>query len=79
MTRDLCGDPGPVVQQQRASTFLNIGRLDVAVLGEGVEGEGERDYLSSVGIDMMQGFLFARPAFKAIGTIDPGAWGHRVK
>lgn len=52
-------------------------RLGVAVLAEGVESENERDYLASVGIDLMQGFLFARPSFKAIGVVDPKAWGRR--
>ena len=51
------------------------GRLGIAVLAEGVESVGERDYLASVGIDLMQGFLFARPSFMAIGIVDPAAWG----
>lgn len=51
------------------------GRLGIGVLAEGVESVGERDYLASVGIDLMQGFLFARPSFMAIGVVDPAAWG----
>ncbi|ATQ78922.1 diguanylate phosphodiesterase [Massilia violaceinigra] len=51
------------------------GRLGIVVLAEGVESMGERDYLASAGIDLMQGFLFARPCFMAIGVVDPAAWG----
>lgn len=57
------------------SVISLCGRLGIAVLAEGVESEGERDYLASAGIDLMQGFLFARPAFMAIGVVDPAAWG----
>ena len=32
------------------------------VVIEGVETEGERDALAAVGCDLMQGYLFAKPA-----------------
>ena len=44
------------------------------VLAEGIETPQERDFLHAAGIDLMQGYLFCRPAFKAIGTIDPLSW-----
>ncbi|MFO0745781.1 MAG: EAL domain-containing response regulator [Myxococcota bacterium] len=35
--------------------------LDIAVISEGVETQGERDMLAALGCDLMQGYLFARP------------------
>ncbi len=40
--------------------------LGVTVLAEGVETEGERDVLRELGIDLQQGYLFARPGFEAL-------------
>lgn len=48
--------------------------LNIQVLAEGVETIAERDFLHSMGIDLMQGYLFCKPAFQAIGVIDPQAW-----
>ncbi|CAN5889308.1 EAL domain-containing protein [soil metagenome] len=48
--------------------------LNVRVLAEGIETMAERDFLRDAGIDLMQGYLFCRPAFKAIGIIDPSTW-----
>lgn len=42
--------------------------LGVSVLAEGVETAGERDFLADIGITLMQGYLFARPSFKALLT-----------
>lgn len=49
--------------------------LNVIVLAEGVETRAERDFLVNLGINLFQGYLFCKPAFKAEGTIDAGAWG----
>lgn len=49
-------------------------RLNITPLAEGVETIGERDFLASAGIDLMQGFLFARPAFMALALIDSASW-----
>ncbi len=49
--------------------------LDIRVLAEGIETPGERDCLREAGIELMQGYLFCRPAFKALGSIAPEAWG----
>lgn len=49
-------------------------KLEIAPLAECVETAAERDFLASLGIDLMQGFLFARPAFKALATVNPEAW-----
>lgn len=49
-------------------------KLGIAPLAEDVETAGERDFLAGIGIDLMQGFLFARPAFKALAPVDAEAW-----
>jgi EAL domain-containing protein (putative c-di-GMP-specific phosphodiesterase class I) len=48
--------------------------LNVRVLAEGIETRAERDFLRNAGIDLMQGYLFCKPAFRAIGVIEPSAW-----
>jgi EAL domain-containing protein (putative c-di-GMP-specific phosphodiesterase class I) len=48
--------------------------LGVRVLAEGIETIAERDFLHAAGIDLMQGYLFCRPAFQAIGIIEPSSW-----
>ncbi len=48
--------------------------LDVRVLAEGIETPAERDFLHGAGIDLMQGFLFCRPALRSLGVISPSAW-----
>jgi EAL domain-containing protein (putative c-di-GMP-specific phosphodiesterase class I) len=47
--------------------------LDVRVLAEGIETPAERDFLRSAGIELMQGYLFCRPAFRAVGVVAPGS------
>lgn len=49
--------------------------LKVRVLAEGIETPAERDFLRAAGIDLMQGYLFCKPAFQAIGVVDPASWG----
>lgn len=48
--------------------------LSVRVLAEGVETAAERDWLAEQGVELMQGYLFARPAFRSPGEVDPSAW-----
>lgn len=49
--------------------------LDIQVLAEGIETAAERDYLRDVGVRLMQGYLFSKPAFRAVGVIPQQAWG----
>jgi len=49
--------------------------LNIRILAEGIETPQERDCLRDAGISLMQGYLFCRPAFRALGTIAPEAWG----
>lgn len=44
-------------------------RLNVVVVAEGVEREGEMTTLAALGVHIMQGFLFARPAFEALPAV----------
>lgn len=48
--------------------------LNVTVLAEGVETIAERDVLVSFGINLFQGYLFCKPAFKAEGVVNPKSW-----
>lgn len=48
--------------------------LGVRLLAEGIETMAERDFLLNVGIELMQGYFFCRPAFRAIGVFDPKVW-----
>ncbi|RKP51826.1 EAL domain-containing protein [Pararobbsia silviterrae] len=40
--------------------------LGIEIIAEGVETTGERDFFASEGVTLMQGFLFARPAMRAL-------------
>lgn len=44
--------------------------LGIEVIAEGVETVAERNTLLDLGIDLFQGYLFARPAFQSVGTVD---------
>ncbi|HEY0285756.1 MAG TPA: EAL domain-containing protein [Pseudomonas sp.] len=48
--------------------------LGVTVIAEGIEHAEERDFLADCGIYLMQGYWFAKPAFKALAKIDPDVW-----
>jgi EAL domain-containing protein (putative c-di-GMP-specific phosphodiesterase class I) len=48
--------------------------LDIKVLAEGIETRAERDFLSSAGITLMQGYFFSMPVFKGLGLIPQTAW-----
>lgn len=48
--------------------------LNVRVLAEGIETAAERDFLRDAGIELMQGYLFCKPALQAIGSIEPSSW-----
>ena len=49
--------------------------LNMRVLAEGIETPAERDFLRDAGISLMQGYLFCKPAFQALGIVNPAAWG----
>jgi len=49
-------------------------QLDIEILAEGVETRAERDYLARAGIDLMQGYWFAKPAFGALAVLPDSVW-----
>ncbi|AOY97794.1 diguanylate phosphodiesterase (plasmid) [Cupriavidus sp. USMAA2-4] len=58
------------VRQRIACGVLTIcNDLGIRVIAEGIETPGERDFLAATGITLMQGYLFAKPAFRAIPSI----------
>lgn len=62
-------------RQAIARGVLRIcGELGIEVLAEGVETAGERDFFRHEGVRLMQGWLFGRPAFQALGAVDPAGW-----
>lgn len=48
--------------------------LDVQVLAEGIETIAERNFLRDAGVDLMQGYFFCKPAFKALGRVESAAF-----
>lgn len=48
--------------------------MKIAIIAEGIEIIEERDFLTDHGVNLMQGYLFAKPAFKAKGMVDDKAW-----
>ncbi len=50
--------------------------LGIRVVAEGIETMAERNCLRDAGIHLMQGFLFARPAFKGRAVVDSAALAH---
>ncbi|WP_268798962.1 S6 modification regulatory phosphodiesterase RimA [Pseudomonas huanghezhanensis] len=48
--------------------------LGVTVIAEGIEHPEERDFLADCGINLMQGYWFAKPAFKALAQVGPEVW-----
>jgi EAL domain-containing protein (putative c-di-GMP-specific phosphodiesterase class I) len=70
------GIDGNGVKQKIVQGIVGIcASLNARVLAEGIETPAERDFLYAAGIDLMQGFLFCRPAFRELGVIDPASWG----
>lgn len=62
----------------RQAIVRNLARLcedmGITLVAEGIETAAERDFVHGCGIRLMQGYLFARPAFKAAARVDAGAF-----
>lgn len=52
--------------------------MGILVIAEGIETPAERDFLADEGVRLMQGYLFGRPAFQALATVDAAAWPARA-
>lgn len=50
--------------------------LSITVIGEGVETYEELSFLQSLGVELFQGYYFAKPAFQALAKISPSAYIH---
>lgn len=46
-------------------------KMDITVVAEGIETRGELDAVRSLGIDLVQGYLLARPQFQALPAVAP--------
>jgi len=67
------GITGSAARQAIISGILVMARaLDIAVIAEGIETEGELALLKSAGITLFQGFLFARPAVESLPVVSMG-------
>ena len=65
-------DANPARQAIVRSLVRLCREMSITLIAEGVETPSERDFLFDQGIELMQGYLFARPAFRAIAAVDPG-------
>ncbi|WP_225771776.1 EAL domain-containing protein [Pseudomonas sp. Marseille-Q5115] len=59
LTRSI--DTDKVRQAIVGGIILAAGQLNIRIVAEGVETEAERDTLLGLGIELMQGYLFAKP------------------
>ena len=58
------------VRQSIVKHTLNIFReLNITCLAEGIETQGEMNWLKDLGIELMQGYLFAKPGFECLPEI----------
>lgn len=49
--------------------------MGIRVVAEGIETPAERDFLCDAGIHLMQGYLFAKPAFRSVAHVDDASYG----
>ncbi|VVD73777.1 EAL domain-containing protein [Pandoraea soli] len=63
------------VRQRIVKGILAIARdLGIQVVAEGIETRGERDFFIAHGVSLMQGYFFAKPAFRAIPDLDASVY-----
>lgn len=48
--------------------------MQIDVIAEGIESPEELATLQDLGVELFQGFYFARPAFQSLAEISPAAW-----
>jgi EAL domain-containing protein (putative c-di-GMP-specific phosphodiesterase class I) len=70
LVRDIDGDP---LRQKLVGSIASLCKsLGILVVGEGIETEGERAAVVSAGCDLLQGYLFGKPA--ALAPESGRAW-----
>jgi EAL domain-containing protein (putative c-di-GMP-specific phosphodiesterase class I) len=52
--------------------------MNIQVIAEGIETAAERDFFLGEGVALMQGYLFARPAFRALAPAASITWPGRA-
>jgi EAL domain-containing protein (putative c-di-GMP-specific phosphodiesterase class I) len=57
-----------------SGTVMICHAIGTLVVAEGIETKEERDYLAGIGVELMQGYLFAKPSFQSLATVEPSAW-----
>ena len=67
LVRDI--DSSPVKQAVVEGILLTARKLGVKVIAEGVETLAEAQWFRANGIDLMQGYYFARPGFESLPTV----------
>lgn len=67
LTRDI--DSNPARRAIVSGVLLTCRELNIQVIAEGVETAAELSVLRDLGIELVQGYLFARPAFEQLQTI----------
>jgi EAL domain-containing protein (putative c-di-GMP-specific phosphodiesterase class I) len=55
-------DADPVKRRLTTLLVQLCADLSIGVIAEGVETKAERDALSEIGCDLLQGYLFAKPS-----------------
>jgi len=68
LTRGISQDS--VRQAIVAGIVLVAERLDITLIAEGIETDAECQALAALGIDLMQGYLFARPQVDGLPLIE---------
>jgi len=54
-------------------------QLGIRLVAEGIESLGELAFLERIGIELFQGYLFAKPRFEALPSVDwPAHFGHET-
>lgn len=67
LVRNIDRDPA---RRAIVAGIMNMCReMNVAVVAEGIETEGEQAALTDLGISLMQGFLFGKPMFRPFGAV----------
>jgi len=63
------------IKQRVVKSILEVCTdLGIRCIAEGVETRGERDFLRDQGVKLMQGYFFAKPAFKALAQVAAQAY-----